>query len=205
LLGYLVVFITKDMPELTEALRMLVHILAIQISPQIYFTQTGLLPHPNNEDFASYAEGPSKLQALIDSNQLPDSPLGVGLLRFLTPRQLDSQEEIASFHKHCAQRLLKHEPEAKLHWLLADTALVLCPGSNKVQSEITCMAFADDFRKSELASTKEQGSAEVFYSLAAWPAGDMSSAEFLARAWAELLNQIQKYIYSQINAKTEDG
>lgn len=200
LLGFLVVFLTEDMEEIPEDKGTLMQILALQIAPQVY---QSMLEQPAVSAGASwYSEAQKILRQQIDSFQTSENHIGVNLLRFMTPRPLASQEELESFHQHCTEMLVKHEPGAKIHWLVADTALAFFPGANQVQSEITCMAMADDFRKSELARLKQDGVAQLFYASASWPQEAENTAEFLSGVWARLVNQIHNYTYQQVAAKT---
>ena len=201
LLGFLVVFLTEGMAALSEDQSKLLQIVAVQLAPQVFQSIGKQL----QDQTSWYSEAHRILRQRIAASKAYDGPTGVSLLRFVTPRPLAAQEEMASFHQLCSEMLLRHEPEAQFHWLAADTALALFPGANQVQSEITCMAMAEEFRKSELESSKTDGVAELFHASAAWPHDTMDTAEFLTMVWARLIEQIHQYTHQQLTSKTKDG
>lgn len=201
LLGFLVVFLTEGLAAFSEDQSKLLQIVAVQIAPQVFQSVGKQLQEPTGT-VLWYSEAQRIFRQRIAASEAYDGPIGVNLLRFVTPRSLAAQEEMASFHQLCSEMLLRHEPEAQFHWLAADTALALFPGANQVQSEITCMAMAEEFRKSELDSIKRDGVAELFHASAAWPYGTMDTAEFLTMVWARLIEQIHQYTHQQLTAKT---
>jgi len=201
LLGFLAIFLKEGMAALSEDQSKLLQIVAIQLAPQV-FQSTG----KRLQDQTSwYSEAQRILRQQIADSEASDGPLGVNLLRFVTPRALAAPEEMASFHQLCSEMLLKHEPEAQFHWLAADTALAFFPGANQVQSEITCTAMAEEFRKSELDRDKTGGVAKLFHISAAWPYDTMDTVEFLTMVWARLVEHIQQYTHKQLAVKKEDG
>ncbi len=201
LLGFLVVFLTEGMAALSEDQSKLLQIVAVQLAPQVFQSVGKQL----QDQTSWYSEAQRILRQRIAASKAYDGPIGVNLLRFVTPRSLAAQEEMASFHQLCSEMLLRHEPEAQFHWLAADTALALFPGANQVQSEVACMAMAEEFRKSELDSIKTDGVAELFHASAAWPHDTMDTAEFLTMVWARLVEEIHQYTHQQLAAKTKNG
>jgi len=201
LLGFLAIFLKEGMAALSEDQSKLLQIVAVQLAPQV-FQSTG---KQLQDQTSWYSEAQRILRQQIADSEASDGPLGVNLLRFVTPRALAAPEEMASFHQLCSEMLLKHEPEAQFHWLAADTALAFFPGANQVQSEITCTAMAEEFRKSELDRDKTGGVAVLFHISAAWPYDTMDTAEFLTMVWARLVEQIQQYTHKQLAVKKEDG
>ncbi|MFB0517012.1 MAG: response regulator [Candidatus Neomarinimicrobiota bacterium] len=202
LLGFLVVFLPVNMPEFSEDQRMLLRILALQVAPQVY--QCRVMQSTAGIDAPWHSEAQRIFSRQVNAHEASDECIGVNLLRFITPRTLASQKEMKSFHQRCSDLLRKHEPKADIHWLVADTALAFFPGANQVQSEITCMAFAEDFRKSELAELQAEGVAELFYASASWPQNAPNPAEFLNKVWARLLHQIHQHVHQQYTVKPRD-
>ncbi|UCH62547.1 MAG: response regulator [Fidelibacterota bacterium] len=201
LLGFLAIFLKEGMAALSEDQSRLLQIVAIQLAPQVFQSIGKQL----QDQTSWYSEAQLILRQQIDDSEDSDGPIGVNLLRFVTPRTLAAPEEMASFHQLCSEMLLRHEPEAQLHWLAADTALAFFPGANQVQSEITCTAMADEFGKSELDRVKTGGAAKLFHVSVAWPHDTIGTAEFLIMIWARLVEQIQQYTHKQLAVKQEDG
>lgn len=205
LLGFLVVFLMGDRAEFPEDKRTLLQIVAIQIAPQVY-QSCGKRSTMQADETAWYSEAQRIFRQQISAHKASEGQqIGVSLLRFVTSRELATQEEMESFHRRCSEMLLKHEPGAEFNWLAADTALAFFPGANQVQAEITCMALAEDFRRSEPAGSKTGGVTELFYASASWPQETPNTAEFLTGVWARLLSQIQKYTHQQVTGRTGDG
>ncbi|MBA7473795.1 Sensor histidine kinase RcsC [subsurface metagenome] len=201
LLGFLAIFLKEGMAVLSEDQSKLLQIVAVQLAPQVFQSIGKQL----QDQTSWYSEAQRILKQQIAASEVSNGPMGVNLLRFVTPRALAAPEEMASFHQLCSEMLLKHEPEAQFHWLAADTALAFFPGANQVQSEITCIAMAEEFRKSELDSVKTAGVAELFHASAAWPHNTMDTVEFLTMVWARLVEQIQQFTHQQLTAKKENG
>ncbi len=201
LLGFLVIFLKEGMAVLSEDQSKLLQIVTVQLAPLVFQSVGKQL----QDQTPWYSEAQRILERQIAASEVADGPLGVNLLRFVTPRALAAPEEMASFHQLFSEMLLKHEPEAQFHWLAADTVLAFFPGANQVQSEITCTAMAEEFRKSELDSVKTEGTAELFHISAAWPHGAMDIAEFLTMVWSRMVEQIQQFIHQQLSVKKEDG
>ncbi len=200
LLGFLVIFLKEGMAVLSEDQSKLLQIVTVQLAPLVFQSVGKQL----QDQTSWYSEAQRILRQQIAASEVTDGPLGVNLLRFVTPRALAAPEKMASFHQLCSEMLLKHEPEAQFHWLAADTVLAFFPGANQVQSEITCTAMAEEFRKSELNSVKTDGAAELFHISVAWPHDTMDTAEFLTMAWARLVERIQQFT-QQHSVKKKDG
>ena len=188
-LGFLVVFIVAGQEALTEDMQTLLRILATQIAPQVYDNAgTGIAEKVGRVDIDA-AQG--MLRLAIDSVEGGGAGFGVSLLRFVTPRTLATMEEANSYHQACLQMTRRHEPRATLLWLSADTAFALFPESNLAQSEITCMALAENFRETELANHKGNNAAELIFASAAWPQEADSTIDIINLVWARLLAKIQ--------------
>lgn len=203
LLGFLVVFITGQPSTVPDDLRMLLQILAIQVAPPIFQLLSG-----SREGGAKNRTWHVDSQNLFEqylADHTYNGPVGVSLLRFVTPREIDSQRELTSFHKLCSHMLLKHEPESTLHWLGADTAWAFFPGANQVQAEITCMALADDFQRAESTDQRKDGVAELFYGSGSWPQDDLTISEFLTGIWTVLMSRIHKRVWEQVASRSENS
>ena len=188
-LGFLVVFIVTGQEALPEDMQTLLRILATQIAPQVYENaSTGNGEQVGRVDIDA-AQG--MLRLAIDSVVGGGAEFGVSLLRFVTPRTLATMEEANAYHQACLKMTRRHEPRATLLWLSADTAFALFPESNLAQSEITCMALAEDFRETELANQKGNNAAELIFASAAWPQEADSTIEIINLVWARLLAKIQ--------------
>ena len=198
-LGYLVVFIVAEQDALPEDTQTLLRILVTQIAPQVYDDErTGSAEKMGAID-VNAAQG--MLRLAIDSAGGDGAEFGINLLRFVTPRPLSTPEETKVFHQACLKMARRHEPGASLLWLTADTAFALFPDSNLAQSDITCMALAEDFRKTELAGQKGDGVAELIFASAAWPQEASHTADIISIVWSRLLAKIQAEA-SRIAAET---
>lgn len=204
LLGFLVVFIIGDMEEPSKDTRMLLQILATQISPQLYQSQEKTRD-ANRNTITWHTEAEKFLQDLINEQSEPDTCIGANFLRFVTPRPLVSMESVELFHEECEKMVWKHDPDAQLCWLLADTAWALFPGSNQVQSEITCMALADDFRKSELTDASQNGYAGLYYGSSYWPQISPDATEIVTGAWVRLMEHVQESTCERSNEGSSDA
>ena len=203
-LGFLVVFLPEGQKMLSGDQRKLLQIVAIQIAPQVFQHIESQQPEQTGT-VSRYSEAERILQQYIAEVNIQDGPLGVSILRFLTPRSLTTPNNISAFHQLCSDLLYKHEPRARCSWIEADTALVFIPGANQVQSEITCMAMAEEFRTLELESIGGSGVAELFYVSYAWPHDSMEISDFWAMVWGRLVKQIHEYTYKQGFTRTDDG
>ncbi|MCH7497758.1 MAG: response regulator [Candidatus Marinimicrobia bacterium] len=203
LMGYLVVFVVEGSEPPTDDQRQLLKILAVQISPQVFQSGGSVLRGQSAPHWAAQGQSiiESQIEALSDSNSMP---LGVNLLRFHTPNPGATARELTAFQDACADMLLNHEPASSLHWIGADTALAFFPGSNQVQSEITCLAMSEDFRKSVSSQIQNASGAELFYASATWPDWPEDSADFLTMLWARLSSQIQDFARQQLADTTKD-
>jgi CheY-like chemotaxis protein len=204
LMGFLVVFVAGDMVEPSHDTRMLLQILALQISPQLYQSQEEI-KDVSRKTITWHTEAEKFLQDLLNKHSEPDTCIGANFLRFVTPRSLDSKESVELFHEACEKMVWKHDPDAQLFWLLADTAWALFPGSNQVQSEITCMALADDFRKTELIDAQKDGFAGLYYGSSCWPQNSPDAGEIVTRAWARFTEHYQSSNREEINKGSSDG
>ncbi len=188
-LGFLAVFIVAEQEALAEDMQTLLLILATQIAPKVYDDEdSGIADRVGRVDIDA-AQG--MLRLAIDSSDGAGSEFGVNLLRFVTPRTLATMEETDAFHQACLQMTRRHEPKANLLWLTADTAFALFPGSNRAQSDITCMALAEDFHKTELADYKDDKAAELIFASATWPQEADYTADIIYLVWSRLLAKIQ--------------
>jgi CheY-like chemotaxis protein len=202
LLGYLIVFVAGETAVVSDNSRKLLQILAIQIAPLVYQSRSGdVLEHTQGRGW--HVDSQNLFERYL-ADQTPDEPIGISLLRFVTPRDLASLEELTSFHAWCSDMLLRHEPESTLYWLGADTAMAFFPRTNQVQAEIACMALADDFHRTELTAQKKEDAARLFYGSASWPQDDLAIPEFLTGIWALLMNRIHNYAKEQVALRTED-
>jgi hypothetical protein len=204
LMGFLVVFVAGDMVEPSHDTRMLLQILALQISPQLYQSQEEI-KDVSRKTITWHTEAEKFLQDLLNKHSEPDTCIGANFLRFVTPRSLDSKESVELFHEGCEKMVWKHDPDAQLFWLLADTAWALFPGSNQVQSEITCMALADDFRKTELIDAQKDGFAGLYYGSSCWPQNSPDAGEIVTRAWVRFTEHYQSSNREEINKGSSDG
>lgn len=203
-LGFLLVFLTEGQRELSGDQSKLLQIVAVQIAPQV-FQHVGKRQSEQTGAVSRYSEAERIFQEFVADTKTQDDPLGVNIVRFLTPRSLTVPDNVATFHQLCCELLLKHEPRAQCHWIEADTALVFIPGSNQIQSEITCMAMAEEYRKLELESAEGAGIAELFHVSCAWPHDSMEISDFWTLVWGRLVKQIYQYTYKQGVERTDDG
>jgi FixJ family two-component response regulator len=188
-LGFLVTFIVAGQEALAEDMQTLLRILATQIAPQVYDNEdNGIADRAGRVDIDA-AQG--MLRLLIDSAEGDGAEIGINLLRFVTPRTLATMEKTDAFHQACLQMTRRHEPKANLLWLTADTAFALFPDSNLAQSDITCMALAENFRETELADHKGDKAAELIFASAAWPQEADRTADIIYLVWSRLLAKIQ--------------
>jgi YesN/AraC family two-component response regulator len=204
LLGFLVVFVTANMEEPSRDMRMLLQILAIQISPQLYQSQEKT-KDANRKTTIWHTEAEKFLQELIQRQNEPDKCIGANFLRFVTPRSLGSLESIELFHEDCEKMIWKHDPDAQVYWPLADTAWALFPGSNQVQSEITCMALAEEFRETELTNAQKDGFAGLYYGSSCWPQSSPDANQIVAGAWVHFTEHVQKSIRERSNEGSQDA
>ncbi|MFC1535681.1 response regulator [Candidatus Neomarinimicrobiota bacterium] len=204
LLGFLVVFVTANMEEPSRDMRMLLQILAIQISPQLYQSQEKT-KDASRKAIIWHAEAEKFLQELIHRQTEPDKCIGANFLRFVTPQPLVSLESVELFQEDCEKMVSKHDPDAQIFWLLADTAWVLFPGSNQVQSEITCMALAEEFRKTELTDAKKGRFAGLYYGSSCWPQSSLDAGQIVTGAWVRFTEHVQNSIRERSNEGSQDA
>lgn len=186
--GFLVVFIVAEQEALTEDRQALLRIMATQIAPQVYDNAgTGIAEKTGRPDIDA---AQAMLRLAIDSAGGDGAEFGISLLRFVTPRILATMEEADAFHQACLQMTRRHEPKANLLWLTADTAFALFPDSNLAQSDITCMALAENFRETELADHKGDNAAKLIFASAAWPQEADRTTDIIHLVWSRLLAKI---------------
>ncbi len=203
LLGFLVVFCVDETQCITEEQQLLLEILATQIAPQVFQSDERQADQARAD--LSLANVQEALGQEIDAQGGAGGVVGINILRFITPRVLTSQVEIDAFHQTCSQLVLKHDPHAKLQWLMADTAFMILPGANQVQGEITCMALSEDYQKSELADAKAEGVAKLLFASAAWPQDAASTAELVIAVCSRLMHQIHENAFKQLATKSVDA
>ena len=204
LVGFLVVFLIEGSEPVSDDKRRLLQILALQIAPQVFQAQ-GEQALEWRAGRVLYTGLEQTLKLLTAAARDDGSLLGISLLRFHTSRTMDTPDELGEFHEQCAKMVRVHDPEGDLHWIGADTALAFFPGSNQVQSEITCMAMADDFRKAELGQVQDENAAALYSASKTWPRSDADAVAFLTALWAQLSNQIYAGSMAQMVAKAKDG
>lgn len=200
LLGFLVVFCVDKTECITEEQQALLEILATQIAPQVFHSDE------QRSDKASADLSLDKVQEAlrreIDAHGGGGGVVGINLLRFITPRVLTSQAEVDAFHQACSQLVHKHDPQATLQWLTTDTVVVIIPGANQVQAEITCRALSEDYQKSEIVDSKAEGVAKLLSASAAWPEDAAGTAELIIVVWSRFMHQIHEDEFKQLATKS---
>ncbi len=191
-LGFLVVFSTAAQEALTDDQQTLLRILATQIAPQVH--EDDDTESATSVDITAERD---MLRLAIDSRGTEGIHYGVNLLRFVTPRPLTNSEEISAFHTTCKELTRRHEANANLLWLTADTAFALFPESNVAQSEITCMALANDFHENEIAGRDGDGIAELIFASATWPQEASGTADIIYLVWSRLMAKIQAHSFQE--------
>ena len=200
LLGFLVVFCVDNTECITEDQQTLLEILATQIAPQMFQSDERRADQASAD--LSLANVQASLRREIDALGVDGEVVGINLLRFITPRVLRSQAEVDAFHKACTQLVLKHDSHAKLQWLMADTAFMILPRSNRVQAEITCMALSEDYQKSEIIDAKIEGVAKLLFASAAWPEDAAGTAELIMVVCSRLMHQMHEDVFKRLATKS---
>lgn len=203
-LGFLVIYCVAEMECITEDQHTLLDILATQIAPQV-FQSNQYQSGDRGEGSSLYPEIQPVLQQYIDVASSENNTVGISLLRFITPRALTNQAEVIEFHRANGELIHKHEPAAKIQWLLTDTALMIIPGANQVQADITCMVLADDFSKSEIYSTQSNGAARLITASAAWPQDGSDIADLITTIWSRFMPLTHHDALQQIATKSVDA
>lgn len=203
LLGFLVVFCVAKTECLTEEQQTLLEILATQIAPQVFYSDERRSAQAGGDLLLAKVQ--EDLRREFDAHGGDGGVVGINLLRFITPRALTRQSEVDAFHQACSQLVHKHDPQSKLHWLATDTAVMIMPGANQVQAEITCRALSEDYQKSEIVDSNAEGVAMLLSASAAWPADAVGTAELIIVVWSRLMQQIHEDAFKQLAAKSVDA
>ena len=193
LLGYFVVLQPDGGTQLNSDQQILLGILATQIAPQI-FQARGPGPVPAGKSYLSRTR--RILQNRIDMALEKGEPrLAVTLARLAIPKEWDIEDDLETFQAGVADLIARQEQDMELHWLGADTALLLYPNATQVEAYVTSMAIVTDYlRKGKDVTKDETGEVEpqMLFASAAWPSDSESATRLLSMVWFRLMNTIQK-------------
>ncbi len=193
LLGYFVVLQPAGGAALSSDQQILLGILATQLAPQV-FQSRGPGPAPAGKGYLTNSRRilDSRIELALEKGE---QRLALTLVRLAIPREWHEEDDLGAFHSAVADLVARHEQDTELHWLGADTALLIYPNATQVEADVTSMAIVTDYlhRGHDLP---QGGPGEVepqmLFASAVWPSDSESATRLLSLVWFRLMNTIQK-------------